>query len=87
MRHALMLAALWTMALLAYSNSFTAALIFDSNRVILQDTRIRAVTPENSHLIWTGDYWYPTLAGGLFRPLTTLSYQWNYAVLDRKSVV
>jgi tetratricopeptide (TPR) repeat protein len=81
MRHALLLAALWTMTLLAYSNSFTAALIFDSNRVVLQDTRIRAVTPENRHLIWTEDYWYPTLAGGLFRPLTTLSYQWNYAVL------
>jgi hypothetical protein len=81
MRRALPLAALWTMALLAYSNSFTAALTFDSNRVILQDTRIRAVTPENRHLIWTQDYWYPTLAGGLFRPLTTLSYQWNYAVL------
>src|ERR1039458_9329615 len=63
MRHALPLAALWTMALLAYSNSFTAALTFDSNRVVLQDTRIRAVTPENRHLIWTQDYWYPTLAG------------------------
>ena len=81
MRHALPLAVLWTMALLAYSNSFTAALTFDSNRAILQDTRIQSVTPENSHLIWTGDYWYPTSAGGLFRPLTTLSYQWNYAVL------
>ncbi len=69
------------MALLAYSNSFTAALTFDSNRAILQDTRIQAVTPENSHLIWTEDYWYHTSAGGLFRPLTTFSYQWNYAVL------
>ena len=66
---------------MAYSNSFTAALTFDSNRAILQDTRIQAVTPQNNHLIWTGDYWYQTSAGALFRPLTTLSYQWNYAVL------
>jgi tetratricopeptide (TPR) repeat protein len=69
------------MALLAYSNSFSAALTFDSNRAILQDPRIQTVTSENNHLIWTEDYWYRTSAGGLFRPLTTLSYQWNYAVL------
>jgi len=85
LRHALPLALLWGLALLAYSNSFSAALIFDSNRAILQDPRLRAVTAQNSHLIWTQDYWYPSSQGGLFRPLTTLSYQWNYAVLGNGS--
>lgn len=32
-------------------------------------------------LILTQDYWWPKAVSGLYRPLTTLSYRFNYAVL------
>ena len=64
-RHALLIAALWAAALAAYSNSFHAGLVFDSQRVILADSRIQADTPENTHLIWTGDYYNGTGSGAL----------------------
>jgi hypothetical protein len=72
---------LWIAALVAYSNSFHAGLVFDSQRVILADSRIQADTPDNVHQIWTGDYYNGTGSSALYRPLTTLTYLWNYAVL------
>ncbi len=36
---------------------------------------------ENLRLIFTEDYWWPKAVSGLYRPLTTLSYRFNYAVL------
>jgi len=80
MRHGLVLAALWTVTLLAYSDSFRGGLIFDASKAILDDSRIQAASAENSRLIWTNDYWYGA-STGLFRPLTTFSYLFNYAVL------
>jgi hypothetical protein len=70
---------LWAFALLAYSNSFRAGFALDNAVVVLQDSRIRAATPENLHLILTGEYWYHQMTTGLYRPLTTFSYLWNYA--------
>jgi len=78
-RHALLLAALWAGAFAAYFNSFRDGLVFDSRRAILADPRIQADTPENIHLIWTGDYYNGTGSSALYRPLTTLTYLWNYA--------
>lgn len=80
-RHALFIAVLWAAALAAYSNSFQAGLVFDSQRVILADSRIQADTADNIHQIWTGDYYNGTGSSALYRPLTTLSYLWNYAIL------
>ena len=80
-RHALLVAALWAAALAAYSNSFQAGLVFDSQRAILADTRIQAATAENARLIWTGDYYFGTGSGALYRPLTTFSFLWNYSIL------
>jgi protein O-mannosyl-transferase len=80
-RHALFLAALWIAALVAYSNSFHDGLAFDSQRVILADTRIQADTPANVQQIWSGDYYNGTGSSALYRPLTTLTYLWNYTDL------
>ena len=79
-RRGLLMLALWAFALLAYSNSFRAGLALDNASVVLQDSRIRAATPENLHLILTKDYWYYRMTTGLYRPLTTFSYLWNYAI-------
>ena len=72
---------LFGLALLAYSDSFRSGLVFDNYYAIGKDTRIRQVTSENLHLIFTQDYWYKTSATALYRPLTTLSYLFNYSIL------
>lgn len=69
------------LALVAYSNSFTAGLVLDNHIMIAVDSRIRAWNAENLRLIFTRDYWWPFYASTLYRPLTTLSYLFNYAVL------
>ena len=80
-RRILPVAGLWLVTLVAYSNSFGAALIFDNAAILLKDPRLTAVTARNLHLIWTTEYWYPNSGNGLFRPLTTLSYLFNYSIL------
>src|SRR5437868_11793088 len=79
-KHALRIAALWMIALIAYSNSFSSGFVFD-NSILMQDTRIKALTPENINLILTQEYWYNWSLTGLYRPLTTFSYLFNYAIL------
>jgi tetratricopeptide (TPR) repeat protein len=67
------------LALLAYSNSFQAGFTLDNTGLLL-DPRIREFTPENVALILTHTYWWPTGEAGLYRPFTTLSYLFNYAI-------
>src|ERR1043166_5602853 len=81
-KHLLPLIGLWTATLLCYSSSFQGGLIYDSAARILQDTRVHAVTASNLKLILKSDYWYPALGSGIYRPLTTLSFLFNYAILD-----
>lgn len=78
-KHGLLLAAVIGVTLLAYVHSFHAPFLSDNAAVILGDTRIRAVTPENLQRILNFSYWeiYNT---GLYRPLTTLSFLLNYTV-------
>src|SRR5262245_58773175 len=71
--------ALCLVALAAYSNSFRTGLIFDNATIILQDTRIRALTPQNIGLILHNEYWHNSMTTGLYRPLTTVSYLINYS--------
>jgi tetratricopeptide (TPR) repeat protein len=72
---------LWALAGVVYSNSFRAGLVFDSAIAITQDPRVHAATAENLHRIWNEEYWHGSTTSGLYRPLTTLSYLFNYAVL------
>jgi tetratricopeptide (TPR) repeat protein len=73
--------ALIAIALVAYSNSFRTELTFDNQALILNDYRIEAVSAENAGLILTKDYWFNKYSSGLYRPLTTFTYLFNYAVL------
>ena len=66
---------------LAFSNSFSAGFILDNKGLLLQDPRIRELTGENIRLILQHTYWWPSGESGLYRPFTTLSYLFNYAVL------
>jgi tetratricopeptide (TPR) repeat protein len=76
----LLLAALCVALLVAYSSSFHAGLVQDSRVLVAQDPRITAVTPGNLRLILTQGYWFGGMAG-LYRPLSTLSYLFNYSIL------
>ena len=80
-RNALLLTAIIGFTFFAYSNSFHALFLFDNDQVILKDTRVQAATSDNIRRILTHSYWEanPT---GLYRPLTTLSYLFNFAVLE-----
>ncbi|HUA63735.1 MAG TPA: hypothetical protein VML19_33615 [Verrucomicrobiae bacterium] len=80
-RHFPVLAGLWLLMALAYANSFSSGLVYDNHPIIGQDTRIQAVTGDNLGFIWSGDYWNGSGPRDLYRPLTTMSYLVNYAVL------
>lgn len=79
--HLLRLVLLWIVVLAAYSNSFDARLTFDNVPIISGDPRIREANSSNVDRILSEEYWYKHNDTGLYRPLTTLSYLFNYAVL------
>src|ERR1035437_8205731 len=80
-RHLLVGLGLCLLTLAAYSNSFGAGFAMDNRGLILQDARVHAATAENLDLIFGHTYWWPYGESGLFRPFTTLSYLFNYAIL------
>jgi protein O-mannosyl-transferase len=80
-RHWLAMAALCLVTLLAYSNSFSAGFTFDNKGLLLQDPRIREASAQNLERILQRTYWWPYGESGLYRPLTTLTYLFNYAIL------
>ena len=55
--------------------------MFDNYFAIAEDARIRHATSGNVQLILTQSYWYQTSTSALYRPMTTLSYLFNYAIL------
>ena len=67
--------------LIFFSNSFTTGLVFDSQSIVGVDFRIRELSLTNLTLIFTRNYWWPTDESTLYRPLTTFSYLFNYAIL------
>ncbi len=79
--HAWKIALLWALVFAAYSNSFDAGFVFDSESAILQDARVHEANLHNVHRILTEGYWVDQPTTDLYRPLTTLSYLVNYAIL------
>src|SRR5438128_11283433 len=67
--------------LIFYANSFSAGLLFDSESIIKMDPRLRGVNWTNLQNIFAHSYWWPTDESNLYRPLTTLTYLFNYSVL------
>jgi tetratricopeptide (TPR) repeat protein len=80
-QHLAVAAGLGALVGLAYANSLHAGFTLDNRLLLLEDPRLRATTSQNLGLILTQDYWFPTAVGGVYRPLATLSYLFNYAVL------
>ncbi len=72
---------LLALTLVTYANSFGGAFLGDSGAVVLEDPRVHQVNSDNLALIFREQYWYPTADSGVYRPLVTLSFLLNYAVL------
>ena len=49
--------------------------------LLLGDPRIRNASVENLNLILQHTYWWPNGEADIYRPLTTLSYLFNYSIL------
>ena len=81
LRHLAVGAALCVLILLVWSNSLDGALVFDNRAMIVVDARVHAATSENIGLILNHSYWATKYDSGLYRPITTLSYLFNYAIL------
>ncbi|HEX4148698.1 MAG TPA: hypothetical protein VHY20_06915, partial [Pirellulales bacterium] len=80
-RHPAAAAALCALTLLVYANSFRAGFTLDNKGLIVEDPRLRAANAENVGQILDHSYWWPQGESGLYRPVTTLSYLFNYSVL------
>src|SRR5262245_19608046 len=65
--------ALGLVILIFYANSFNAGLLFDSDTLIRQDPRVRALSWTNIKQILTHDYWWPAQESIIYRPLTTFT--------------
>jgi len=85
MRHILAGVALCAATLLAYANSFQAGFALDNQTLLLGDPRLREATSENVNLILQHTYWWPHSESSLYRPVATLSYLFNYAILGGAS--
>ncbi len=57
----------------------------DSERLVLEDPRLKAVNPDSIAAIAMQGYWGSLADLGLYRPLVTFSYLINYAVLGNGS--
>jgi protein O-mannosyl-transferase len=79
--HLWKLALLWALVLAAYSNSFDAGFVYDNESAILVDARVHEATLYNVHRILSEGYWVNQPSTDLYRPVTTLSYLLNYAIL------
>jgi len=58
--------------------------VLDNDALISRDPRIHAATWDNIKLIITHSYWWPYGEAGIYRPFTTLTYLFNYAILENQ---
>lgn len=73
---------LGAIVLFTYCNTlYNTGFALDNKFIILEDPRLRDANQTNLQLIFTQDYWWPKAVSGLYRPLTTLSYLFNYSIL------
>ncbi len=81
MKHVVAGVALFVLTLLAYSNSFDAAFVYDNRTIILDNPRLREPAEVALPQIARTEYWWPMAGEPLYRPLTMLTYWCNYRLL------
>jgi protein O-mannosyl-transferase len=81
LKHGVVATALSVLVLFVWSNSFSGGFVLDNHPMILDDPRVHEVTSQNVGLILNHSYLWSSVDSGLYRPFTTLSYLFNYAIL------
>ena len=79
-KHALVIAVIMGVVFSVYSDTLHAPFLLDNDAAILKDLRVHSVAKSQLYRILTEEYW-ETSPTGLYRPLTTLSFLFNYTVL------
>src|SRR5262245_46303402 len=77
-------ALLLALVLVTYSNSFSGGFEGDSGPIVTQDPRVQQASRANLGLVFSQQYWYPTADSGVYRPLVTLSWMFNYVLLGNQ---
>ena len=81
--HLGVIALLGALVLFTFANTLRdTGFALDNKFIILEDPRLREATKQNLQMIFSQDYWFPKAVSGLYRPLTTLSYLFNYTTLS-----
>lgn len=76
---------LGSMLVLTYANTLhNTDFVLDNRLLILRDPRLREPTEANLKLIFQQDHLWPNVVSGFYRPLTTLSYLFNYSILQNR---
>src|ERR1700734_4206650 len=79
--HGIVALALLVLVVVVWSNSFRGAFVLDSRFLVLQDPRVHQFNATNLDLIFNRPYLWSPVNSGLYRPFTTLTFLFNYAVL------
>jgi tetratricopeptide (TPR) repeat protein len=80
-RHGLAAVLLAAAALVAYANSFDTGFVQDNKYIVVGDPRVQSLTAKNLGLIFSQTAQIVLAPTSLYRPLNTLSYLFNYAIL------
>lgn len=72
---------LLALSVVVFASMPARELTFDSAFIIGDDTRLRDFSAESLRLIFVHDYWWPSIASSLYRPLTTLGFWFEYSFL------
>lgn len=76
---------LGAIVLMTFANTLhNTGFALDNKFIILEDPRLKEAKWDNVKQIFTQDYWYPKAVSGLYRPLSTASLLFNYAVLGNR---
>lgn len=68
-------------SILVYAGMPAEELTFDNGIIVGEDTRLRSFDAGSVQEIVQNNYWWPTLASSLYRPLTTFSFWIEYSFL------
>lgn len=74
-------AVLVLLILVVFSRSFGSELVFDSKVIVGEDPRVQEVNAATLGDVLTENYWWPSMRSNLYRPVTTLSFMFDHAVL------
>jgi tetratricopeptide (TPR) repeat protein len=81
MAHVVAIVAVVAAALVAYAGAPPATFVFDAHVLVAENPILREATGANVLYLLTHDYWQPMATDGLYRPVTMLSFLFDYAVL------